>query len=392
MVRKLEILCVYLTGLFQGLVLVTVPAASLVFTSASGFGFSNSEYGSLFIPQVLVAIVAALSGPASAQRWGIRAVFRIGLLFNLLAMALIASSQCVRHEHQAAYFLVILGTGFVGAGFGATLPTINVYAADFFPGNTASALTVLHTLLGLGTALAPFLVAVLVRKIGWWVLPVAVAGALVILGASALVLPFRIKRPVPTGTLTSAGSKAPWRARVRLFILAVFLYGYCETLFANWAIIFLNKEKGVGLQEAGYALAAFWIMVSIGRLLVSIISVWVAARWVYMVLPVLITLSLAGVSTASSPLTGILLFAAAGLSCSAFFPLTFNFGQKIHAPLAEKISGWLMASYMLGYGVAAYGMGKAVEMTHISLKAWYAGSTIVAAGIVFLSFMLMSEP
>ena len=74
MTRKVEILCIYCTGLFQGLALVTVPAASLVFTGQ--FGFSSSEYGLLFIPQVVTAIAASLFGPILRAKMGMKAVFR----------------------------------------------------------------------------------------------------------------------------------------------------------------------------------------------------------------------------------------------------------------------------------------------------------------------------
>ena len=388
MTHKLEIICIYLTGLLQGLVLVIVPAASLVFTDPAKFGFSNSEYGFLFIPQVVSAITASLIGPSLARQWGMRAVFRIGLAFNILAMASIAASQLVVYNHHAAYMLVIFATTFVGAGFGATLPTINVYATNFFPMNSASALTVLHTLLGTGTALAPFLVTVLIRQIGWWLLPVFVIAALLVLGAGAFWLPLKDERAVPA---TEAKVEPPsifLPARVRLFMLIVFLYGFCETIFANWAIIFLNKEKGFPIEQAGYALAMFWVMVSVGRLLISILSVWVAPSWVYRILPLLMTFSLAAVTKASSPVAGILLFAFAGFSCSAFFPLTFSFGQKGFEPIAERVSGFIMASYMLGYGAAAYGVGKIIELTHTSLGNWYLNSIVIALGVVILSFIL----
>src|ERR1700722_4020452 len=110
MIRKIEILIIYLTGLFQGLVLVIVPAASLVFTDPGKFGFSSSEYGLLFIPQVVTAIAASLLGPSCARKWGMKAVYRAGLVFNVLAMALIAASQLVSGNHSAAYMFVILGT------------------------------------------------------------------------------------------------------------------------------------------------------------------------------------------------------------------------------------------------------------------------------------------
>jgi len=391
MKHKVEILCIYLTGLIQGLVLVVVPAASLVFTDPGKFGFSSSEYGLLFIPQVLTAIAASLLGPSFARRWGMKAVYRAGLIFNILAMVLIAASQLICPDHHAAYILVILGTAFVGAGFGTTLPTINVYATNFFPKNSASALTVLHTLLGIGTALAPLLVTIFVKQIGWWLLPVIAVAALVLLLMGAFILTLSDERPVLASGSTREVTSEFLPPRVRAFMVIVFLYGFCETIFANWAIIFLNKEKGVQIDQAGYALAAFWVMVSAGRLLISIVSAVVSPKWVYRILPLLIMGSLLAVTKASTPVAGILFFALAGLSCSGFFPLTFSFGQKGFEPIAERVSGWIMAAYMLGYGSAAYGIGKMIELTHLSLGTCYLYSIVVALGIVILSFILTQQ-
>ena len=59
MSRRTEIGLINVTGLMQGLALVTFPAASSIFTSAQGFGFSASRYGMMFIPQVALAILAS---------------------------------------------------------------------------------------------------------------------------------------------------------------------------------------------------------------------------------------------------------------------------------------------------------------------------------------------
>jgi fucose permease len=175
---------------------------------------------------------------------------------------------------------------------------------------------------------------------------------------------------------------------VWLFIAIVFLYGYCETIFANWAIIFLNKEKSISPAQAGYALAAFWAMVTVGRLLVSFMTVRVPARLIYRILPIMIGASLWAVTQAGSDITGIVLFGFAGLACSAFFPLSFSFAQTRFASIAETVSGSLMAAYMLGYGFASYGIGKVVELSGFPLGNLYRLSTLIVVGIIILGFMV----
>ena len=64
--RRSEIVAVYAAGLFQGLSLVAVPAAATILTSPDGYDLSASQYGLLFLPQVLLAIAGSLALPSLA--------------------------------------------------------------------------------------------------------------------------------------------------------------------------------------------------------------------------------------------------------------------------------------------------------------------------------------
>ena len=79
MPRRTEVGLVYMTALVQGLALVTFPAASSIFTSPDGYGFSASRYGVMFIPQVILAILASSFGPALARRWTLKRVLQTGM-------------------------------------------------------------------------------------------------------------------------------------------------------------------------------------------------------------------------------------------------------------------------------------------------------------------------
>jgi hypothetical protein len=53
---------VYAAGLVQGVVLVTFPAASTIFTDPDEYDLSRSPYGAMFLPQVVTAIAGAQLG------------------------------------------------------------------------------------------------------------------------------------------------------------------------------------------------------------------------------------------------------------------------------------------------------------------------------------------
>ena len=166
MAKRTEIGLVYLAGLVQGLALVTFPAASSIFTSPhpQGYGFSSSQYGAMFLPQVVLAILASSLAPALARRWKLKRVFLLGLGSDLVSMTLLALSNFLMSSSSIAYGILLLATAALGLGFGATVMAANTYAEEFFPGRADSAVLALNALLGTGTALAPVFVAVFV---GW---------------------------------------------------------------------------------------------------------------------------------------------------------------------------------------------------------------------------------
>src|SRR5580658_2649510 len=89
---RFEVGLLFLAGVVQGLALVTFPAASTIFASPRGFDLSSTQYGAMFIPQVVLAILAAAFGARLARGLGLRGVLRLGLFGDLVAMALLASS------------------------------------------------------------------------------------------------------------------------------------------------------------------------------------------------------------------------------------------------------------------------------------------------------------
>src|SRR5262249_62301380 len=103
MSRRTEIGLINVMGLVQGLALVTFPAATSIFASPEGYGFSASRYGMMFIPQVVLAILASSLGPRLARRWTLKRVLQSGLGADLLSMILLAGSRLVVGLPGVAY-------------------------------------------------------------------------------------------------------------------------------------------------------------------------------------------------------------------------------------------------------------------------------------------------
>jgi hypothetical protein len=409
---RAETATVNVAGLVQGITLVTFPAASTIFTAKGSYDLSSSQYGLMFVPQVITAVTAALLGagligPGLASRLGERTVYLAGLVADLAAMLLLIVSWLVVHQHAAAYGLLLAATACLGAGFGLAVPALNTLAAAFHPQAVDRSVLVLNALLGLGTALAPVFVAIFVGLGFWTGLPILAAVLLVGLLLVSLRLPLR-PAPQPgagaqradtdtepaAGALSGTGAQPAARssatsgripAGLWLFGAFAILYGFCETMNGNWSQLDITS-LGVASTTAAVALTAFWAVVTAGRVLFAAIQRWLPSRATYHILPFLLAgaFLVIAVLPKHAPLASVGAFALAGLGCSALLPLTISIGQEKLAHYQVFVAGGVIACYQFGYGLAAFGVGPLVD-AGVRLPVIFGFSAAVAAGMGLLS-------
>ncbi len=385
MASRTESSVVNVAGLVQGIVLVTFPAASTIFTEKSEYGLSSTQYGSMFLPQVVTAIAASLLGAGLARRISTKRVYLLGLASSLVSMGLLIASTFVKTDQSVAYPLLLIATAFLGAGFGLTVPVLNTYSSVFHPASVDRSVLVLNALLGLGTALAPVFVAVFVGLGFWWGLPVLSAAMLVALLIVSLRLPLRAG---DRSSRRAAGRPVP-RVPTRFWFFAAFAitYGICETMNGNWSQLDMTTQLGASATQASLALAAFWGMVTVGRVLFAAIGRWLPERVTYHILPLILvaTFILVDVLPPHHASAGIVVFGLAGLGCSALLPLTISFGEQDLTTMSAAAAGGVIAFYQLGYGIAAFGVGP-LQKAGLSLSAIFGLTAVVAGLMALLSF------
>ncbi len=389
---RAEVVTVYVIGLFQGLSLVAFPAAATILTSKTGYDLSRTQYGLMFVPQVVLAIAGSLALPKLARRFPLKSVLLVGLLSNTLAMGLLAATVPIK-TGAAAYPILLVATGALGLGFGLTLGSISTYAGAFMPERRDVALTALNVLLGLGTALSPFLIA-LFTKIGqWWYLPLLAAAGLVVLIFVTVSQPMRL----PGTGAVEGQSTEPKESRAKIpalfwiFALALAIYGIGETMFGNWGTTLL-VDKGVAATSAQNALAVFWAAVTLGRLAIAIASTRLRSTYIYVVLPWAIAAALLVAPLAKSAGAGIAVFAFGGLACSGFFPMTIGYGESTFPSIVELAAGWLIAAYQVGYGLAAFGAGALQRLVSLSAVFRIAAAAVVVMGFLALVVARQQRP
>ncbi len=390
MARPAEVRVVYGAALAQGVALVAFPASSAILTSAQYYDLSNTAYGALFLPQAVAAILAALSGANLIRRYGVRRLFLAGLVGDVAAMTLLVVSQFFIGAGAVPYAMLLLATTSLGIGFGLTVPALNTLAAAFATGSADRAVLFLNALLGLGTALAPVLVAIFLGIGFWWGLPLVVAILIVILIVLSLPLPLAVGEPSGGVAATSGGLPS------RFWVFAAFalLYGVVETMNGNWATLYMGTDLGASTALASIALTTFWAMVTVGRILFAAIERQFPETRTYRLLPFVAAAALVLIAALPSgdARAGVLAFGLAGLGCSALLPLTISFGQAALVAMGASVAGLLIAFYQMGYGLAAFGVGPLQEGLGIPLSTLYLGAAVIAVAMGALSFLVVRQP
>lgn len=382
--RSFVIALLFLAGVAQGLALVTFPAASAILTSPTGFHLSSAQYGTLFVPQVTLAILASAFGPWLARWLGLRGVLLLGLAGDIVAMALLSSSALLIAS-GGVFILLCVATGALGLGFGATVMALNTMIEDLFPDSVDGAVLALNALLGLGTALAPLLVALFTGLGVWWTLPLltAILATLLFLAIASLPAP---PSTAPAATPSTAALEGGPPPRFFLYAAAALLYGIVETIPGNWTIPYLSTQRGLSLQEASLALTAFWAMVTIGRIILALLQRWLSVRVVYVILPLALAVVFQFIAHAGGAAAAVAGFGAAGLACSALLPLSVSLGGTEFPNRAAMMSGELIAFYQIGFGVAAFGVGPLHDFAGLPYSMAFALGSLGALALAFFAW------
>lgn len=346
-------LCTYLGALVIGLTLVSFPASSLVLRTAHGF--SNEQYGAIYIPQLATSVVGALVGGAVARRLSLKAMFLFALACFTLAELLLSFSIFVAPTPALA--MIMVATGAFGFGFGFGGGPLNAFAALLFPERQGAAVTAVHMCAGAGLTIAPVYFAVLANHGAWIVGP----GSCALVSAVLFFIALPTRFPLPVADNAASGAAPARHPGVTLFFwicaLAALLYSVAEGTFSNWAIVFLTEERGLDAGNAALALTCFWAALTVGRLIATVIATRVPPAVFLLALPLGMTASLLFLPNVASVDTAYLGFALAGLSCSAFFPMLVAFTAQQSPAAISWIASMLTAAMMVGVGIGSYAVG-----------------------------------
>ena len=389
MVRQISsngpaVLAVYLIAFLQGLTLVSFPASSAVLKQMHGF--TDAQYGAIFLPQVALAVLGAVAGGTLARRLGLQPLLWLAAAGNGLSQLALAASLWVMPA--LAFPTILVGTALLGWSFGLGGAPLNGYPPRFFPGRAPAAVVALHTLLGLGLMVGPLL-ADGFGRMGLWVgFPLSLLGLSALLALTAVAV--RLPSDAGGETTHRADTNPPLTSGAFWTFAAIaVLYAFAEGTFSNWAAIYLREAKGLSATVAALALSVFWGALVAGRLLVAVLVLRVAPLTIWLILPALMVAAFLLLPAANTAALGLGLFALAGLACSAFFPLTITLASERFPQHVAWVSSMLVAALMVGVGLGSFVIGPLREW--LAFEQLYRLSAFYPATVIALALGLAAD-
>ena len=374
---------IYGGGFVQCMAQVSFAASATVLRER--LGFTDAEYGSIFLPQITLAALGAIGGGALAKRLGLRRLLVFGTLALAASQAALAAGTFA--PRPFSLLLIFAGTALMGLGAGVSAAPMNAYPQLLFPFGRESALVGLHAVNGLGLTAGPLLASALLARNAWILFPLVLGGANLAMAVASLTV-YLPKDPVAQGAASQA-RRSPSPVRVAAFwafVLMAFLYALAEGSIASWAVIFLREDRGFSAPGAAAGLALFWAGLTVGRLLVASLVLRLPAEPIWLALPLLMAVALLSLPLATSPTMALGMFAILGLACSGFFPLTIGTASRRFPEHVPWVSSMVYAGLALGVGAGPFVMG--LLRPYGSLTRLYALAALCPIAAVLLGALI----
>jgi len=222
------------------------------------WSLNDTQSGSLIFAEFFSSLFGMLLSSLSVQRLGYRKTLIIGLALMPLGVAFLAWGPWLWGIACICVF---------GVGYGITTPAGNLRTAEINPGRSASALSVINAVWGVGAMSSPFLVDIALRAHQPRLFLFGTAGLLVL-----LLLALLLSRFVPDTHVEQVESgdtvQSIWQIRILPVICALFfVYVGTETCFGNWVAMYARRMAPDDHSFAVRMPAFFWGALLAGRAL-----------------------------------------------------------------------------------------------------------------------------
>lgn len=306
---------------------------------AARWSLNDSAAGALIFTQFLSSMFGMFLSGLMVERQGYRITLTVGAVLMAAGMTLLATGN---------YSTGLLSICILGLGHGITTPAGNLRTAELDPARSASALSVINAVWGIGAMGSPFLLAIAQKVHRTELFLYGTAVALIL-----LVLSLALSRFSPDSrkqvSSSSPAAGPVWSSPMLPLICALFfIYVGSETSFGGWAATYAHRIQPAENNWWPLAPSFFWGSLLAGRTLAA-----VALRFKPATLIAKIGLTLAlvgGVTLVSAQNLQLVMIGAifAGLGLASIFPISVSLLPVWFGDSARRASGAVFGSGNMG--------------------------------------------
>ncbi|PKF73496.1 MFS transporter [Chryseobacterium sp. PMSZPI] len=373
--RRIVIIVVFLLAFLTGVNFVVFPALGTAFTDMALFGLSPSQFGNLFIPQVICIIISCLGAPFLVNKWGPKMILMIGIMLMLTSTGTLWLLHFFLAERALLFPLLLILVTFTGTGFGLAITTLNPLAASLFEKENSSAILILQFLVGLGTSTSPLMMNLIGNVKNWMYVP----GIIFVVVSIAFMIFLFLK--IEKGTFFELPQHFRIPGKLWIFFAAIILYGCIEGTFGSFGGIIL-KNKGLDNNKASLGLSLFWGGIALNRLLFGILTKKLDLSSFFLVSPLCVGILLLLLLVAPNIHILLLMMFLIGFFMGSIFPGSIGWGTVEFPTYSVVVSGFLMAANQMGIGIVTNILGH--FSGYISTILWVLiAFTLVICGLFF---------
>jgi fucose permease len=363
-------------GMFVfGVVMALIGAVMPVLSEHIGFGLG--DVGRLFLVMNATMLVTSLLVGPAMDRFGIKAPLALGAWIVAAALWTIAGAS-----RFADLVPAIAG---LGLGGGALNAGTNTLVADLHddPVRKAGALNVLGVFFGFGALFLPLSIGALLTHVGLARLLLGAAVLCVVVGLTAVVLPF----PAAKQGRGWAPSQIPQLARDPLVLalaLLLFFESGNEFLLGGYVAAFLTRELRVSIAAASYLLAAYWAVLIVSRVLLGRAVRRFGANRVVVLGALAAAAGALIIAAAPTTLVAIIGIVLTSAALAGIFPTVLGLAGTAFPTRSGTVFGILFTVGLTGGMTMPWLAGQLAESAGLRIVLVFAAGNFVAVAILGL--------
>jgi len=160
----------------------------------------------------------------------------------------------------------------------------------------------------------------------------------------------------------------------------ILFYVMAEFIISNWSPTFFRIKGIIDVQGAGYMLSIFWVLVILGRFLVSFLAGRIKILYIILILSVVSLVSTVFLILSINSVSIYIFVGLAGLGYSGLYTMIFYSGSTIYKKGRGTLSTLMLLSSGIGQFIVSY-LTKTVSKYNVSLSMFN--------GVIFMGILLI---